>query len=312
MRWEDERYIRIFTRDTPTWDALGWEAQALLMLIFRKMDRTGLLALGASGMRGLSACVRMPADVVERALAVLIEDGVLSWSGRDLFCKNFLAAQDCPKSDSLRSKEKRERAQQRLAQEQEELTRKVSQMPRSDTSAPRSDTPSVPSVPNLPEESLSPRDPSATTTVHGAECVCAGSSFCLSPVLCEPTPKRYTGWELLQLFGATRIRVLAIQPPPGAGNPSDSNGKAGAIAASLSPEASADVLATMELFFKHVKAGEYDPKDATQPSFAFGSWISKFDALREEMHGCTPKVAPKPTGTNGRPAQRQVTYDRIT
>lgn len=27
MRWEDERYIRIFTRDTPTWDAMEWKAQ---------------------------------------------------------------------------------------------------------------------------------------------------------------------------------------------------------------------------------------------------------------------------------------------
>jgi hypothetical protein len=66
------------------------------------------------------------------------------------------------------------------------------------------------------------------------------------------------------------------------------------MAESMTPEAAADVPATMELFFRHVKAGEYDPKDATQPSFAFGSWRSKFDALREEIHGCAPKIAPKP------------------
>jgi hypothetical protein len=149
MRWEDERYIRIFTRDTPTWDAMGWEAQSLLMLIFRKMDRTGLLELGTSGMRGLSACVRMPIDVVERSLKVLIEDGVLSMSGPNIFCKNFMAAQECAKSDALRSKEKRERAYLQLSQSVSTAPQSVAETPRSDTSAPRSDTPSVPSVPCL-------------------------------------------------------------------------------------------------------------------------------------------------------------------
>lgn len=150
MRWEDERYIRIFTRDTPSWDAMGWEAQALLVLIFRKMDRTGLLALGSSGMRGLAACVRMPMDVVDRSLKILLEDGVLSWSGQDLFCKNFMAAQECAKSDALRSKEKRERAHLKLTLSVSQPPQEVAETPRSDTDAPRSDTPSVPSVPSDP------------------------------------------------------------------------------------------------------------------------------------------------------------------
>lgn len=157
MRWEDERYVRIFTRDTPAWDAMGWEAQALLMLIFRKMDRTGLLALGSAGKRGLAAFVRMPIDVVERSLQVLLDDGVLSMVGPDIFCKNFLEAQECAKSDSLRSKEKRERAHLKLTQSVLPVTQSVAHPPRSDTTAPhgdtcapRHDTPSVPSVPSDP------------------------------------------------------------------------------------------------------------------------------------------------------------------
>jgi hypothetical protein len=150
MRWEDERYIRVFTRDTPPWDALGWEAQALLVLIFRKMDRTGVLALGGSGRRGLAACVRMPLDVVERSLDILLEDGVLAMRGPDLFCKNFMSAQDCAKSDALRSREKRERAHLELTQNVSLAPQIVGQTSRSDTNAPRSDTPSVPSVPAVP------------------------------------------------------------------------------------------------------------------------------------------------------------------
>ena len=159
MRWEDERYVRIFTRDTPTWDAMGWEAQALLMLVFRKMDRTGLLELGSSGLRGLAACVRMPVEVVEVALKVLLDDGVLAMNGKNLFCKNFMEAQECSKSDALRSREKRERAHLKLTLEVAPLTPNVAQATQGDTSAPRSDTPSVPSVPCLPVRKRSSAKP---------------------------------------------------------------------------------------------------------------------------------------------------------
>lgn len=178
MRWEDERYVRIFTRDTPTWDALGWEAQTLLVFVFRKMDRTGLLELGGSGARGLAASVRMPLDVVERALAVLLADGVLSMLGTNLFCKNFMAAQECPKSDSLRSKEKRERAHLRLTQSVSQLPQSVAQTPRSDTSAPRSDTPSVPSVPSVPSDPpIAPQGGQSTTRPRRAARAVGSEAF---------------------------------------------------------------------------------------------------------------------------------------
>jgi hypothetical protein len=280
MRWEDERYIRIFTRDTPTWDALGWEAQALLVLIFRKMDRTGLLALGSSGMRGLSACVRMPADVVERALAVLVEDGVLSWSGRDLFCKNFMAAQECAKSDALRSKEKRERAHARLCSNGSDTESGTSdtkrpEATRGDTTVPRSDTPSVPSVPNLPEETLSPRAiAGAGATEHQA----------------QPSTK-LGGHDLIRIFGRLRREVLKIEPPPGAGNPRDTTGKASTFADGLTDDEAKDVEATMRIAFERIRDGVTgwdDPRHTKDPSFAFGAWKSGFEGLRESVHGVAP------------------------
>ena len=33
MRWEDERYVRVYTRDTPEWCLLSWEARALFLLL---------------------------------------------------------------------------------------------------------------------------------------------------------------------------------------------------------------------------------------------------------------------------------------
>lgn len=109
MRWEDERYVRIYTRDTPEWISLGWEAQSLFILLLRKLDRAGVLELGKSGARGLAALLRMPQDVTERALAALIEDGCVEQRGSNLVVPNFIEAQESTMSPSVRQKESRER-----------------------------------------------------------------------------------------------------------------------------------------------------------------------------------------------------------
>jgi hypothetical protein len=109
VRWADERYVRIYTRDTPDLAAMGWEARALLWEVFRKMDRAGILQMGKSGHRGLAALVSMPFEVTERALAILLEDGVLETQGTCLVCRNFMDAQECSKSDAGRQRDKRER-----------------------------------------------------------------------------------------------------------------------------------------------------------------------------------------------------------
>ena len=51
MDWSDERYVRVYTRDTPDWQCLSFLAQGLFCLILRKVDRAGVLPLGRSGRR---------------------------------------------------------------------------------------------------------------------------------------------------------------------------------------------------------------------------------------------------------------------
>lgn len=113
MRWEDERYVRVFTRDTPDWCALSWEAQALFLFLLRRVDRAGLVPLGRSGARGLAGMVGMPVEVVERALPELLADGCVQQSGTTLVIPNFVAAQESPQSDKLRARESRTRARDR-------------------------------------------------------------------------------------------------------------------------------------------------------------------------------------------------------
>lgn len=109
MRWEDERYVRVYTRDTAEWLALGWEAQALLVLLLRKADRAGIVQTGKAGARGIVALVGMPPDVGQRALTALLEDGCLREMAGGYVFPNFLAAQEARSTDAHRKREQRAR-----------------------------------------------------------------------------------------------------------------------------------------------------------------------------------------------------------
>src|SRR4051794_1870175 len=60
LRWEDERYVRFYVRDTTDWLMLSWKAQGLFGLILRKVDRAGVLDLGKLGKRGIVAHIGGP------------------------------------------------------------------------------------------------------------------------------------------------------------------------------------------------------------------------------------------------------------
>lgn len=108
MDWSNERYVRVYTRDTADWSCLSWQARALWVLIMRKLDRSGVLAT-AKGPRGVAALVVMPVEVVEPALAELLEDGCLTAHPLGYVAPNYLEAQECTASDAARQRESRAR-----------------------------------------------------------------------------------------------------------------------------------------------------------------------------------------------------------
>lgn len=109
MQWEDERYIRVYTRDTPDWTVWPWQSRALLPLLMRKLDRMGLMELGKHGTVALAALVGLPIEVVSAGLDGLIADGCVVQSGTKLVMRNFIAGQEAVASGSLRQKTWRER-----------------------------------------------------------------------------------------------------------------------------------------------------------------------------------------------------------
>jgi uncharacterized phage protein (TIGR02220 family) len=108
MDWENERFVKLYTRDTPDWVVLSWEARALFLFLMRKVDRAGVLTT-RHGIRGVAALVGMPVDVVERALPELVEDGCVVQHDGSFGLANFADAQEARQSNAARQRASRSR-----------------------------------------------------------------------------------------------------------------------------------------------------------------------------------------------------------
>jgi hypothetical protein len=107
--YEDESYVRLYTRDSPSWKALGWKGQTVLMHMIRdKFDRNGVFVYGPrTASRAIAIVTGVPEDFVQEGLEALLAEDVWSDSGDRLVWKNFKHAQTCKKSDRLRKKDSR-------------------------------------------------------------------------------------------------------------------------------------------------------------------------------------------------------------
>jgi hypothetical protein len=119
--WADERFIKVFVRDTPNSDAWPWESRAIIYLILRKCSRVGLYKIdnGESlgkpmRLRKVAANIRMPPEVVTPGVAGLLEDGVMAELRGGYFFPNFHAAQESKSSDRERQRKTRETRLHRL------------------------------------------------------------------------------------------------------------------------------------------------------------------------------------------------------
>jgi hypothetical protein len=120
MRWEDERYVRLYTRNTPEWLSLSWAARGLFSLILREVDRAGILPLGKLGPKGVAIAVNAPWRDVEAPLCELLSDGCVQIGSDDpitskLIVPNFLTAQEAFQSDASRKRKSREMARAALS-----------------------------------------------------------------------------------------------------------------------------------------------------------------------------------------------------
>lgn len=112
MDWTNERYVRLYTRDTDDWLVLSWQARALFPLLLRKVDRSGFLDT-KRGVIGVAAQTGLPLEIVTAGLPDLLRDGSVVECEGGYLMPNYIDAQEAPQSDAQRAKELRERRRDR-------------------------------------------------------------------------------------------------------------------------------------------------------------------------------------------------------
>ncbi len=103
--------MRLYTRDTPTWIHMSWEARVTWPLLMRKLEREGKYDLGPWGIQGLANDLRIPLEIADAGVTGLVTAGVLVRRDGVLFAPNFYDAQNVRRalSDAERQANLRER-----------------------------------------------------------------------------------------------------------------------------------------------------------------------------------------------------------
>lgn len=111
MDWSNNQYVRVYIGDSRDWISFGWEARALFVELLRCTDRAGLLDFaGDDDIPVLADMVRMPVEVVARALPRIVARGSVVLRDGRLVIPNKLEAQESAQSGKQRTKEFRARA----------------------------------------------------------------------------------------------------------------------------------------------------------------------------------------------------------
>jgi hypothetical protein len=80
VNYDEEHWIKVYTRDTAGWLSVTWQARGLALEIARKLPKkTGELSLGRRGLEALSGLLRAPWSEIEPFIQELIADGRLEY-----------------------------------------------------------------------------------------------------------------------------------------------------------------------------------------------------------------------------------------
>ena len=78
MDYSNERWVRLYTRDTATWKLVDWRARTVLLHILRKADRAGVIDVGKDGELGLAALLELPREIVADGLRQLLDRAAIA------------------------------------------------------------------------------------------------------------------------------------------------------------------------------------------------------------------------------------------
>jgi hypothetical protein len=111
MDWENERYVRFYTRRTAEDLALCWQALALWPHLLAVADLSGYIRIkqGERRLKLLAGLLRFPVDLVQAGMPDLLEDGRIREINAGYFIPNFMDAQEARTSDKERQRKRRQR-----------------------------------------------------------------------------------------------------------------------------------------------------------------------------------------------------------
>lgn len=285
MDWANEKYVRLFIRDTTTWKLLPWQSRALLPLVMRKLDRAGIIDLGQDGEEGLAAVVEVPLEFLQAGLPSLLKRDVLRLLAGRLVMPNFLAAQEARQSDAQRKRESREN-QRLAAMKSQPVTdgQEASQSRPVTTCHTSSGSVTLDYPQTIPSPDQTNSEPARARSIP-----------------CANEPGKPSPTNVVRQFLAIRGEVL------GGGGAGISNpfaqpsrteiDKADRWLSGMPAEEAVDIEAVFRLACKHVVDGAqgWTHESITKTGFLFGAIVTNWRDLREELQGCAPKVA-KPKG----------------
>ena len=108
MDFANERYVRLYVRDTTTWLLLEFEGQTVLMHMLRKADRAGVIDLaGREPWQAPVVHCRIPSDFARKGMDACLREGVIVHDGDRLVFPRYIEANETAMSDKQRSKESR-------------------------------------------------------------------------------------------------------------------------------------------------------------------------------------------------------------
>lgn len=115
MRYEDEPYVRKYTRKTLTNRLLGWEGRAVLDAMLGEFDAAGVFDFRGDPVRSIVAVTDIPEDFVRVGLERLIETETWTVTSSRIVWPTFEEAQNCTRSDRERQRiSRKKRTEQAL------------------------------------------------------------------------------------------------------------------------------------------------------------------------------------------------------
>lgn len=109
LNFEDEHYVRVYTRDTKTWKRLGFEGQTVLMHVLRRLDKAGVLDDIEDPVIDVALVTDVPEVFVAVGLPRLFACGVLEHRGNCIVMPRYIEGQTARKSDAARSRDARQK-----------------------------------------------------------------------------------------------------------------------------------------------------------------------------------------------------------